>query len=461
MKGTKKWGQVSTHSMSTSWSKAFSVRNRRLPAMILAGLLCLALLAGCGVSKPAADGGSSPAGGGATEGNNSAPAGNGETQDVANTEKIVINFAAQADDTPGTQQIIDKFNASQDRYEVKWVEMTNDSGQMHDQLLTSLASGSGEYDIVSLDVVWAGEFASAGYIEAIDEMLRGAGLSKADFNSGSIASGTYMGKLYTLPFFPDLGLLYFRSDIVSADDAAKLVSGDYNYNDLADMAQKYAGQGGTSIGYVYQSAQYEGLVCNSTEFTASFTDIKGGLETMKRYTDASFTPSDILNYNEGATHTAFINGTSVFARNWPYQYGIILGGGEDVNITVEQTGVAPLPNGGSVGGWLLAMNKGSANKDGAWEFMKFVAGTEGQMISATAGGKLPGLNALLDDSTVKAQNPMLEFEGFKNAVSTTIARPIVTEYTKVSDAIQIQIHSYLSGSQDIDTTVKGVEDAIK
>ena len=433
------------------------MKSKKSLVAILMGILCLTLLVGCNGGVPA--GGNS--GGPKTE-ETETPADNDDAvKETPGTGKTIIKFAAQADDTPGTQQIIDKFNASQDRYEVEWIEMTNDSGQMHDQLMTSLASGSGEYDIVSLDVIWAGEFSSAGYIVPLDKMLNDAGISKSDFNSGSVASGTYMGKLYTLPFFPDLGLLYYRSDIVSTDDAAKLVSGNYNYDDLAAMAQKYMGQGGTSVGFVYQSAQYEGLICNATEFTASFTDIRDGLEKMKEFTDASFTPADILNYNEGATHTAFINGTSVFARNWPYQYGIILGGGDDVNITAEQTGVAPLPNGGSVGGWLLAMNKNSKNKDGAWEFLKFVTGPEGQNISATIGGKLPGLNALLDSSSIKAKNPMLEFEGFKNAVSTTIARPVAAEYTKTSDALQIQVHRYLSGTQDLDATVKGVEDAMK
>jgi multiple sugar transport system substrate-binding protein len=182
---------------------------------------------------------------------------------------------------------------------------------------------------------------------------------------------------------------------------------------------------------------------------------------MKEFTDAGFTPADILYFKESDTHTAFINGTSVFARNWPYQYGLILGGGDDVNITAEQTGVAPLPNGGTVGGWLLAINKNSENKDVAWEFMKFVTGPEGQNISAAVGGKLPGLNALLDSSSIKARNPMLGFEGFKNIVSTTIARPVAAGYTITSDAIQMHVHSYLSGSQDLDTTVKGVEDAMK
>lgn len=242
---------------------------------------------------------------------------NGSKNEGGDKEPVVIKFAAQNDNTPATQAAIDAFNSSQDKYKVEWEQMTNDSAQMHDQLLTSLSSGSSDYDVLSLDVVWAGEFAGAGYLEPIDVRMQEAGLKKEDFNAGSMASGNYKGKQYTLPFFPDVGLLYYRKDIVSQEDAKKLESGDYTYQELLAMAEKYKGQGGTKYGFVYQSKQYEGLTVNVTEFTNSFKDIKGGLETMYQFTKSEATPDDILTYMEGETHTVFEQGQSVFARNWP------------------------------------------------------------------------------------------------------------------------------------------------
>ncbi|MEC1722803.1 extracellular solute-binding protein [Schinkia azotoformans] len=376
------------------------------------------------------------------------------------TEKVVLKFAAQNDNTPATQAAIDAFNGSQDKYEVKWVEMTNDSAQMHDQLLTSLSSGSDEYDILSMDVVWAGEFAGAGFITPIDAYMSDAGLTKEQYNSGSMASGNFKGKQYTLPFFPDLGLLYFRSDIVSNEDAAKLISGDYTYADLAAMSEKYAGQAGTKYGFLYQSKQYEGLTVNVTEYTKSFADIKGGLEQMYVFTTASYSPKDILNYMEGETHTNFEQGNAVFARNWPYQFGRIKGQEDGVTVKVDQVGIAPLPNGGSVGGWLLGINKNSKNAEGAWEFIQFLAGPEGQKIMSIQGGYLPGFNALLEDQEVIAGNDMLSYEGFKNALSNTIARPVSPEYSKVSDTIQIEAHKYLSSGEGLDAAVEAIQAAI-
>jgi len=399
---------------------------------VLFALMMVLSLAGCGSKEaaPAAD------------------------DSAATGEKIVIKFAAQGDSTSATADAVKAFNASQDKYEVVWEDMSNDSGAMKDALKTSLSAGSADYDIISMDVCWAGEFAAAGYIMPIDEMIQAAGLKLSDFNSGSIAAGTYNAKTYALPFFPDLGLLFFRKDIVSADDAAKLVSGDYTFEDLQKMAETYKGQGGTTEGYLFQANQYEGLVCNLSEFTGGWSDIEGGLKAMKAMVDSEGSPADILSYNEGSTEP-FMQGTAVFARNWPYMNGV-----EARTLTEDQVGYAPLPAGSCVGGWLLGINKNSANAEGAFEFIKYIAAGDGAVIQATTGGHLPGYNANLTDAKVLAANAMLSDEGFQKALTTTVSRPVSADYTKASDAIQPAVHDYLAGSAELDATVEVVKAAV-
>lgn len=402
---------------------------------ILAALtLIIALLAGCSQSS-SGSGSSAPA------------------------KKIVLKFAAQADSTPATKALINAYNAQSKKYKVVWTQMTNDSAQMHDQLLTSLSSGSSEYDIISMDVVWAGEFAGGGYLQPLDSLMMKAGLTKDQFNQGSMVSGNYQGKQYTLPFFPDVGLLYFRKDIVSSADAAKLTSGQYTYQDLGQLAAKYAGQKGTKYGLVYQSKQYEGLTVNLTEFSKSYNDTKAGLQTMHQFTVAKWAPNNLLNYTEAETATSYTQGAAVFARNWPYQYGMIKTGGSGINVKTSQVGIAPLPNGGSVGGWLLGINKQSKNAAGAWDFIKYVSGKSGQKILSTQGGYLPGYNALLKDPAVLKANPLLTMPGFQKALATTIARPVSPKYNKVSDTIQIAAHKYLSSGTGLDSAVKTIQTA--
>lgn len=374
-------------------------------------------------------------------------------------DKTTIKFAVQADSTDALDKIVEAFNEKSENYQVEPIIMTNDSGQMHDQLLNSLSAKSGEYDVISMDVVWAGEFAAAGYLDPIDELIQTNGWLPTGFNKGSMDSGKYSGKNYVLPYFPDLGFLYVRKDIVSEEDLATLQSGDYTYEDLLAMAEKYQGEGDTKYGYVYQAKQYEGLVVNLNEFSGNWADIKGGLEMMKAFMDAGVVPEDILSYDEGATHTAFINGESVFARNWPYMNGMIAAGDQEVKS--EQVDYAPLPTGGSVGGWILGINAASENKEGAQEFLSFIAGPEGQKINATVGSYLPGFNELLEDADVQGSNALLTNPGFAKALEMTIARPVVPNYAEVSDEIQLLTHGFLSGNTELDEAVSGIEAVLK
>jgi len=380
-----------------------------------------------------------------------------ETTDTGNKTKI--KFAVQADSTNALSSIVEAFNAGNDKYEVEAIVLTNDSGSMHDQIVNSLSSKSGEYDILSMDVVWAGEFAAAGYLETLDSLIKDNGWKPSSFNAGSMASGKYKGKNYVLPYFSDLGFLYYRKDIVSTEDAAVLESGAYTWAEFLQMAEKYAGEKETKFGHVYQSKQYEGLTCNLNEFSNNWADIKAGLETMKAFADSEATPGDVLTYTEGETHNAFLNGESVFARNWPYMSGMASSG--EYAVKIDQVGFAPLPQGGTVGGWILGMNVNSENKEGAEAFLKFIAGPEGQKINATVGGYLPGFNALLEDADVLNSNPLLTNKAFQKALSTTIARPVAANYSEVSDTIQVKAHEYLSGNGELDSAVELIEEKLQ
>ncbi len=374
-------------------------------------------------------------------------------------DKTELNFAVQADSTPALDAIIDAFNEQSEEYQVKATIMTNDSGQMHDQLLNSLSSKSGEYDIISMDVVWAGEFASAGYLQTIDQLLMDNDWKPTDFNAGSMDSGKYKGKNYVLPYFPDLGFLYFRSDIVSEEDAGKLKAGDYTFDDLIAMGEKYKGEDGTKYAYAYQAKQYEGLTVNINEFSSNWEDVEGGLNYMKEFMDKDLTPEDILNYTEGETANALLNGETVFARNWPYVNGMLQSGEHDIK--VEQVDYAPLPGGGSVGGWILGINANSDNLEGAEEFLTFISGPEGQKINAMEGSYLPGFNALLEDEEVLESNKLLNNEGFQKALSETISRPVVPNYSEISDKIQINTHEFLSGNGSLEDAVSGIKEALE
>jgi multiple sugar transport system substrate-binding protein len=180
---------------------------------------------------------------------------------------------------------------------------------------------------------------------------------------------------------------------------------------------------------------------------------------MSKFEKSKATPADILVYTEGESQAAFTNGESVFLRNWPYVNGMVASGEQPVK--ADQVGFAPLPTGSTVGGWILGVNANSKNMDAAKDFLTFIAGPKGQKINATVGSYMPGFNALLTDSDVLKANALLTNAGFQNALKATIARPVVANYSEVSDTIQIKAHEYLSGNGKLDDAVKAIQEKLQ
>ncbi len=424
------------------------MKKRYLTMVLAAAMVMSSVLAGCG--------GQGGAGESESSGDTQEEGGSSAEESEGSGERQTITFYKQDGGNGAVEALIDAFNESQDKYTAEWVIAPKDSGDVRSQLNTAFGAGSSDYDVVCIDTVWAGDMAGAGYLEPLDSYMMDAGLTVADFNSGSMAAGTYNAKSYAIPLYPDFGCLFFRSDIVSAEDAEKLRSGEYTFEELLAMAETYKGQGGTSTGLAIQMAQYEGLVCNANEWTSNFTDISHGLELMKTLADSDYSPQDILVYKEADCNNQLANGETVFSRGWPGTWGVLT---DETAVKKDQVDIAPLPGGSCIGGWVLGVNAFSENKEGAWEFLKFAA-TDGQIPFCSTGGYVPGYNAVLDNEEILASNELLSKPGFVKALENTIPRPSSDNYSELSDALQISMHKYLSNEADLETTAAEVQSLI-
>lgn len=426
---------------------------KKYVAIAMAMLVAVStMMAGCGSAQNASQ--QQPAAQPAEEPKESTEEAEAPASDAAPAEKTVIKFFKQDAGNGAVEALVEAFNSSHDNIEVEWVIAPKASGDVRSQLNTAFGAGSSEYDVVCIDTVWAGDLAGAGYLEALDPYMMEAGLTAADFNKGSITAGTYSAKTYAIPLYPDFGIILFRKDIVSEEDAAKLISRDYTFEDLLSMAETYGGQGGTEVGLAIQAAQYEGLICNANEWTSNFTDIKHGLELFKTAVDAEYTPKDILVYKEADGNNLLKDGKAVFVRTWPGTWGVLAK--EESAIKQDQVDIAPLPGGSCIGGWLMAINSFGKNKEAAWEFLRFAA-TEGQVAFCSTGGYVPGYNKALDNAEILEKNVLLSKPGFIKALENTIPRPSSSKYSELSDMLQIAIHKYLSNDAELDATTTEVE----
>lgn len=388
------------------------------------------------------------------------------------SEEVVLTYARGKDSTEATTKIVEDFNRlNAGKIKVVFREMPSDTGAQHDAYVTSMSAKGSEYDLFDADVIWPAEFAQAGYALQLDKLMEEDGIARTDYLDGPMNAVTFKGRVWGLPKFIDAGLLFYRKDIVSTPPKT--------WEELVTMAAKYKGQKGTEYGYVAQAKQYEGLVCNAMEFISAYggavVDGTGEItidspETIKGLTkfvellNKDFVPSNITSFTELESHTAFLEGQSVFIRNWPYQWALA----QDIKQSkiVDKVGVIALPKGDSrsaatLGGWVTMINKYSEHPRESWEFLKYMNGMEGQVTSAIYGGLAPTLKRAWKDTGVLRANPFFANEGFQAGLEAAVPRPVSPIYPRLSDIMQIEISKAITGAQTPEEAVKNMDKEMK
>ena len=148
-----------------------------------------------------------------------------------------------------------------------------------------------------------------------------------------LQNDTVDGRLVSLPFYLNVGMLYYRTDLLRK----------YHYQhppetwaELESMAAKIqtgerAAGDSEFWGYVWQGGAYEGLTCNAIEWQASFgggriiepdhritvngAQVAAALEMAARW-PGTISPRSVLSYTEADSLNAFSAGHAAFLRHW-------------------------------------------------------------------------------------------------------------------------------------------------
>ncbi|CAH0345998.1 ABC transporter substrate-binding protein [Bacillus sp. CECT 9360] len=397
----------------------------------------------------------------------------GDGEKSGEDEKVTIVYANGKDVTKGTTKVIEAFEKAHPHIDIKLQEMPSDTGQQHDAYVTAFNAESSEIDVVSMDVIWPAEFAQAGYVQPLDRFLQQDGIDLSSYNQGALGAAQFNGKQWAMPKFIDGGLLFYRKDLVKEDEIPK------TWDELLATASEKKGEGGTKFGYVMQSKQYEGLVCNVIEFVASyggkFIDENGnvvvnspetikGLEKLVEIAKSDAVPDNVTNFTEIESDQAFIEGQTVFLRNWPYEYASA--NDKEKSKIVGKVGIAPLPAGdkgsaAALGGWQAGISKFSKHPKEAWEFLKFLTGPEGQKIDAIYGGHAPTITDLYNDKEILEANPTFGEKGFVDGLNAAVSRPVAPNYPEISEIIQIEVSKAIAGQQTVEQAVQNMDKEIK
>jgi len=326
--------------------------------------------------------------------------------------------------------------------------------QRHQLYVQWLNAWAPDPDILQLDVIWAPEFAAAGWLLPLDGRLG----DDADFFPATMEANTWQGQLYAVPWFLDVGMLYWRTDLLDAAPAT--------LSELKAAAAEARASGQVSYGWVWQGARYEGLVTVFLELLASHggsmldrngdvaVDSPAGVRALTDLCDAveqGLSPRESLTWHEEETRFAFQMGRALFMRNWPYAYALMERG--DDSRVAGRFDVAPMPAGeqgrsaATLGGAQLAINARSDVPEEAWRLIEFLTHPDRMIERARAAGNLPPRPSLYERDELRAALPM-PAESIQRVVEHAVARPATPVYTQLSLILQLSLHRALSGQQE-------------
>ncbi|KAJ3142040.1 hypothetical protein HK101_003325, partial [Irineochytrium annulatum] len=330
-----------------------------------------------------------------------------------------------------------------------------------------LSSNDTSYDLYTLDVIWPGDFAKylldvGSYFTPEDRAAQLPAVWDADYVSGK-------GQV-AIPFNVDLGLFYYRSDLLKKYNFS---GPPQTWDEMEHMARTVTAGEPDVDGFIGQFSSYEGLTCNIAEWLKSYNvsntvDMYNGLnlnnnasmDALRRaynWFQNGVTPKFALESIEATATARWTAGKLLFLRNWEYVTSLTPDPG--VNFTF---GVAPMPGAtrelrgaSTLGGWHFGVSSSTSNVTASIAALKFLTSQAVQRPLALAGLTFPTIQSLYDDPELCA------VVGFCDVVKelALVARPsakTAPHYLEVSEVLYNTVTAYFANKISLEMAVQQI-----
>jgi multiple sugar transport system substrate-binding protein len=363
---------------------------------------------------------------------------------------------------------IERFRQSNPDLRVEIRATPDAADQRHQLYVQWLNARVGEPDVLQLDVVWTPEFAAAGWIRSLDEFHPPAD----DFFDTAVAANRWQGRLYALPWFIDVGMLYWRTDLMpAAPDSLE---------SLMQASKTLIAQQRVPFGLVWQGARYEGLITAFVEHLGAFggaildqrgrvvVDSEAAVRALTFMRDSIYVdgvvPSAVLTWQEEHTRFAFQNGQAAFMRNWPYAHALL--SDRDESQVASRFAVAPMPGGeggmpaAALGGSTLAINAYSDQPDEAYRLIEFLLQPQQMIERARVAGQFPPAHALYGTASLDAALTVPAADA-RRIIEAAVPRPATPVYSQLSSILQVSVHRALTRQQEPRAALREAAAAIR
>jgi len=392
-----------------------------------------------------------------------------------------IRFAGDSDVGEGgrwTRAVAEEW-AQKTGNKLEYISRPNDASATLQLFQQYWAAKSSDVDVFMVDVIWQGICGP----HAVDMKKYFKDDEIKAFFPRIIQNNTVNGKLVSIPWFTDAGLLYYRTDLLEKYGYKEPPK---TWEELTEMATKIqdgerkAGKPDFQ-GFVFQGKASESVTCNAIEWVYSYgggtivePDKKvtinnphaiKALDTAKSWV-GTISPLGVTTYGEEEARNIWQAGNAAFMRNWPYAYSL----GQDPKSPISgKFDVTVLPKGGPdgknaacLGGWQLMVSAYSKAPDAAADLVHYLTTAELQKKHAVDISLLPTLPALYSDPDVLAKNPF--FKNLLPVLENAVARPSTVtgaDYNQLSTSFFQNVNKVLTGGATAKDAVAAVEKVAK
>ena len=369
-----------------------------------------------------------------------------------------VNILMPASFADASAPLVDRFNSShQGRIRLEITKGPLQTESISDLAISSLLLGNSPYDVLLMDVTWLPKYAEAGWLEPLEGWFDEA--QQEVLQEGARLGNSYDGHLYRWPLVADVGLLYWRTDLMTEPPKTP--------DDLIQISRQLQESGVVNEGFVWQGRQYEGLSCDFLEvingFGGTWLDpatgrpdltspaAKAAASWLESLIKTGISPKAVTNYAESESLQSFKAGDAAFMRNWPYAYAELqkddssVRGNVAVTTMVSEPGLTPRA---TLGSWGLSLMKGSAHKESAVEAIRYLTSEEAQRERFKHQGYTPTLSSLFHDQEMVRISPVLP--DIDRALAVATGRPPTPLYAQLSDVLQRRLSSIFTGQQSVD-----------
>jgi multiple sugar transport system substrate-binding protein len=378
-------------------------------------------------------------------------------------KKFTIWIGGSPQELEYWQQTVDTFNR---RYStnLQLVRQPTYTDQRRQTLIVSLNAQQPNPDLFLIDVVWMKQFILSGWLEPLDVYAARDSFPTHLFFEKILQSvDRSNGSLYALPVFLDAGLLYARTDLLERYQCSIPETWEELLRQSVLIQAEERRHNRNFNGFVWQGAQYEGLICTFLEFVASNGGAvlqNGNVVVNSDQNIAALTfmqhlihaervspVNTFTEMKEEEVRRSFQRGEALFERNWSYAWNLHQ---RDDSPVRDKFSVHPLPsfrNGTSspaLGGWHIGLSVHSDMKETAWEFIRFVTAYETQKEMTKTIGWNPAREDVYDDAELLRLVPHLPV--LKKSFDHAVTRPAVPYYPQISEVLQKHVNACLSGA---------------